>query len=66
MRWAGHVTRVAEKNAYRVWVGKPEGERQLGRSNVGVRTILQRILEKWDGVVWAGFIWFRIGTSGGL
>jgi hypothetical protein len=32
MRWAGHVTRMAEKrNAYRLLVGKPEVERQLER-----------------------------------
>jgi hypothetical protein len=32
MRWAGHVARMGEKrNAYRLLVGKPEGERPLGR-----------------------------------
>jgi hypothetical protein len=31
MRWAGHVARIAEKNAYRLLVGKPEGKRPLGR-----------------------------------
>jgi hypothetical protein len=32
MRWAGHVTRTgAEKNAYRILVGKPEGKRPPGR-----------------------------------
>jgi hypothetical protein len=32
MRWAGHVTRVAEKgNAYRILVKKPEGKRRLER-----------------------------------
>jgi hypothetical protein len=32
MRWAGHVARMREKrNAYRLLVGKPEGERPLGR-----------------------------------
>jgi hypothetical protein len=32
MRWAGQVTRMAEKrNAYRLLVGKPEGSRTLGR-----------------------------------
>jgi hypothetical protein len=33
---------------------------------VGGRIMLKRILDKWDGVVWTGFIWLRIGTSGGL
>jgi hypothetical protein len=27
---------------------------------------LKRILKKWDGRLWTGFIWLRIGTSGGL
>jgi hypothetical protein len=32
MRWAGHVARMGEKrNVYRLFVGKPEGKRPLGR-----------------------------------
>ena len=32
MRWAGHVARMGEERAvYRVFVGKPEGKRPLGR-----------------------------------
>jgi hypothetical protein len=32
MRWAGHVARMAEeRGVYRVFVGKPEGKRPLGR-----------------------------------
>jgi hypothetical protein len=32
MRWAGHVACVGERRgAYRVLVGKPEGNRSLGR-----------------------------------
>jgi hypothetical protein len=33
MRWAGHAARMGEekKNAYRMLVGKPEGERPPGR-----------------------------------
>jgi hypothetical protein len=27
---AGHVTRTGKRNAYRIWVGKPEGKRPLG------------------------------------
>jgi hypothetical protein len=31
-RWAGHVSRMAEKRgAYRILVGRPEGRRPLGR-----------------------------------
>jgi hypothetical protein len=32
MRWAGHIARVGEMNAYRILVGKPEGKRPLGRT----------------------------------
>jgi hypothetical protein len=32
MKWAGHVARMEEKrNVYRLFVGKPEGKRPLGR-----------------------------------
>jgi hypothetical protein len=32
MRWAGHVSRMGEKrDAYRIWVGKPEGKGPLAR-----------------------------------
>jgi hypothetical protein len=34
MRWARHVAGMGEtRNAYRIFVGKPEGKRQLGRPN---------------------------------
>jgi hypothetical protein len=45
-----------KRNAYRILVGKPEGNRPLGGW-----TILKWILERQDGMVW-----LRIGTSGGL
>jgi hypothetical protein len=32
MKWAGHVARMrAMRNEYRIFVGKPEGKRPLGR-----------------------------------
>jgi hypothetical protein len=32
MRWAGHAARIGEKrNAYRILMGKPEGNKPLGR-----------------------------------
>jgi len=30
------------------------------------RIILERILRRWGGKVLTGFIWLRIGTTGGL
>jgi hypothetical protein len=55
MRWAGHATRMGEKrNAYRILVGKPEGQRPLGRPR---RRWVDNI--KMD-------IRDRIGSGGGL
>jgi hypothetical protein len=34
--------------------------------DVGGWTILKWILERYDGMIWSGSIWLRIGTSGGL
>jgi hypothetical protein len=51
MRWAG----MGEKrNAYRIWVGKPEGRRLLGRPRCrwvdNIKMDLREI--EWDGVDW--------------
>jgi hypothetical protein len=27
---------------------------------------LRRILERWDGAMWTGLVWLRIGTGGEL
>jgi hypothetical protein len=36
MRWVGHVALMGEKRkAYRIFVGKPEGKRPLGRPRLG-------------------------------
>jgi len=35
----------------------------LGRDG---KITLKRILKRHDGKVWTGFIWIRIGKSGGL
>jgi len=43
-----------------ILLGKPKGQWLFGR------TVLQRILKKWDEMTWTGFIWLWIGTSGGL
>jgi hypothetical protein len=57
MRWAGHVARMGEKrNEYRLLVGKPEGERPLGRPRHGwVDNIRMDLVEVgWDEVGWIG------------
>jgi hypothetical protein len=57
MRWAGHVVRMGEKgNAYRFFVGKPEGKKPLGRQR---RRWVDNIMmdlrdEGWGDVDWIG------------
>jgi hypothetical protein len=54
-------THREKRNAYKVLVGKPEGQRPVGRGR-----IIKQILERYYGVVLTGLIWRRLGTSGGL
>jgi hypothetical protein len=54
MRWAWHVARLEKRNAYRIFVGKPEGKKPLGRprrrwadnSKMDLREI------DWDSMDW--------------
>jgi hypothetical protein len=66
MRWAGHVGRMGEKrNTCRIFVGKPEVKRSLGRPRLRlVENIKMDLIA--DRVVRTGLMWLRIGTSGGL
>jgi hypothetical protein len=65
MRWGGHVARMEEmRNASGILVGKSEEKRPLGR--IRRRWVDNIIIERQDGMVWAGSNWLRIGTSGGL
>jgi hypothetical protein len=56
------------RNAYRILVGKPEGKRPLERPRRRwMDNIKMDLIEiGWDGMVWTGSNWLRIGTSGGL
>jgi hypothetical protein len=67
MRRAGHVERMGEeRNVYRVFMGKPEGKRPLGRPRhrweVGIRMDLRETF--WGIVDWIQLL--MIGTGGGL
>jgi hypothetical protein len=44
----------------------PEGKRHWEEQEVRGWAILKWILESFDGMVWIGLMWLRIGTSGGL
>jgi hypothetical protein len=53
------------RGVYRVFVGKPEGKRPLGRPRLDGRIILRWIFRKWDVGAWTGSSWLRIGSGGG-
>jgi hypothetical protein len=53
-------------HAYRMLVRNLEGRDHSEDLGVYGKIILKWILGKWGGKVGTGFIWFRIGTSGGL
>jgi hypothetical protein len=57
MRWAVHVARMREKrNAYRLFLGKPQGKRPLGRPRCRwLDSIGMDLLEVgWSDVEWIG------------
>jgi hypothetical protein len=67
MRWAVHVAYIWEKrNVYRVLVWKPDGKRPLRKSRYRWEYNIKICSSEigWGGIT--GFIWLRIGTSGGL
>jgi len=39
---------------------------QVEEPGIDGKVILGRFLEKWDVKMWAEFIWFRVGSSGGI
>jgi hypothetical protein len=54
MRWAGHVARMGEKrDAYRILMGKPEGNRPLGRHTRGWEDNIKIDLKR-DRMGWYG------------
>jgi hypothetical protein len=64
MRWTKHVAQMREtRNAYRIFVGKSEGKRPLGRPR---RKWVDNIKIDLIEIGWVGVDWLRIGTSGGL
>jgi hypothetical protein len=54
------------RNAYKIFVGKPEGKRRYRKPRKDGKIILEWILGKQGRKVWTGCSWLRIGTSGGL
>jgi hypothetical protein len=54
---------MEERNACRIFVGKPEGKRPKGRLRCRWMDIIKVDL-RYDGVVLTELIWLRRGTSG--
>jgi hypothetical protein len=52
-------------NAYKVLVGKPEGNRPLGRPRHRWEENIKLDLEEVGWGAWTGLIWFRRGTGDG-
>jgi hypothetical protein len=63
----GPVTRLGEIiNAYKIFVGKPEGRDHAENIGVDGMIISERILRKYGDIMWTRLIWITIWTSGGL
>jgi hypothetical protein len=58
-------TNGEKRNAYRIFMGKPEKKRPLGRPRRRWMDSIKMNLRQ-DGMVWTGLMWLTIGTSGGL
>jgi hypothetical protein len=54
------------RGAYWVLVGKPEGKRRFDRPRSRWEDNIKMNLQEVGWEVWAGLIWLRIWTGGGL
>jgi hypothetical protein len=48
-----------------LWLANLEGRDHLEDLDIDGKIILECILGKYDVKLWTGFIWLRIGSSGG-
>jgi hypothetical protein len=55
-----------ERKFYKVFVGKPEGKRLLGRPRHRWEDGIRMDIRENGWGVWIGFDWHRIGTGGEL
>jgi hypothetical protein len=60
-----HVWGTGEVHTWYWWGDLMERD-HLEDLDVDGRIILKLIFKKWDGGAWAGLIWLRLGTGGGL
>jgi hypothetical protein len=50
----------------RTWTESLDYRPKLQNMDMKFGTWNVRILERWDGVMWTGLVWLRIGTGGEL
>jgi hypothetical protein len=63
LRWAGHIAHGEIRNACKIFVGKPERKRALGKAGrVWVDNIKMDLRETGCG----GMCWINLGTSEGF
>jgi hypothetical protein len=55
-----------KRNAYTIFVEKPEERGHWEKLDIDGMILFECILRKKDGVIWTGFIWLRTGISGVL
>jgi hypothetical protein len=61
MKWAGHVARMGNKrNAYKIFVGKPEGKKSLGRPR---RRWVDNIKMDIREIGWGGMDWIDLAQD---
>jgi hypothetical protein len=53
------------RNLFSILVGEPEGKRQLAKRRRRWENNIRMDLREVGWRVWTGFIWLRVGTSGG-
>jgi hypothetical protein len=64
---AGHVARMGKRGKHiGYWWESQKKRDHWEDQDAGGWITLKLILERYDGVVWTGLIWLRIGTSGRL
>jgi hypothetical protein len=67
MRWTGHVARMGRGDVFiGFWLGGPKARDHWEDLGVGGRIILRWTLGRQGSMGRTGFVWLRIGSSGGL
>jgi hypothetical protein len=54
MRWGGHVAIIDQRKEYRIFQGKSEGEKPVGRPRRRRTIIVRWNIERWSGMGWIG------------